>query len=48
MAVLPEQQDESLFSPADPPHPAVSPSTIRIKRKKEKKRPLFMLLCIET
>lgn len=36
MAVLPEQQDESLFSPADPPHPAVSPSTIRIKRRKEK------------
>lgn len=34
MAVLPEQQDESLFSPADPP-PAVSPSTIRIKRKEK-------------
>lgn len=48
MAVLPEQQDESLFSPADP-HPAVSPSTIRIKRKKKrKKKPLVMLLCIET
>lgn len=39
MAVLPEQQDESLFSPADPPpHPAVSPSTIRIKRKKKRKK----------
>lgn len=44
MAVLPEQQDESLFSPADPPTRLRHLQRLGLK---EKRRPLFMLLCIE-